>query len=353
MRCVRNLAVGGLGLAIVAAAPVAFAAHSTAYLAPPIPAKVLKIPAGSPISGQGITPTATVQFQSAYSAAAKDRLDGWVWKPAGASATTKVPLVVMAHGHTGPWSNGDVTKVGNQFRRTAEMLLANGIGVMLVDSFSVARNNYILARHKGDPNQAKWAVRPYGLSDDKAYRDAAVDDNLVRPYDLAGAATAVRTLVPWADPKKLVAVGYSHGGSAVLALSLSKYPLNVSKPKEGARLFRRLYATYPGCGLGGVNSVYARSAAVVPLMLGTGTADTETPPGPSPGQSGPAGDCRERFDQAVAAVAAAPLRPKLYVPTWLDYVGATHSWEIVGGVDNDAARTDWNRRLLAYVVGLK
>lgn len=351
MRRVRNLMIG-LWLAAVSAAPASFAGH-TAYQAPPIPAKVLKIPAGSPISGLGTSPTATITFQSAYSTAAKDRLDGWVWKPAGASATAKVPLVIMAHGHTGPWSNGDTTKVGSQFRRTAEMLLANGIGVMLEDSFSVARNNYILARHAGDPNQAKWAVRPYGLNADKAYRDDAVSDHLVRPYDLAGAAKAARAQLPWVDPKKLVAIGYSHGGSAVLALSLSKYPLNVSTPKQGARLFRRLYATYPGCGLGGTNSFYANSAAVVPLMLGTGTADTETPPGPSPGQSAPAGDCRTRFDQAVAAVAAATAPPKLYVPTWFNYVGATHSWEITDGADNDAGRTDWNRRLLAYVVKLK
>jgi len=276
-----------------------------------------------------------------------------VWKPAGASAAAKVPLVIMAHGHTGPWSNGDTTKVGSQFRRTAQMLLTKGIGVMLVDSYSVARNSYILARHKGDPNQAKWAVRPRGVNDDKAYRDDAVSDHLVRPYDLAGAAVAARSLVTWADPKKLVAIGYSDGGSAVLALSLSKYPLNLDKPNGGARLFRRLYATYPGCGLDGVNTFYAHSAAMVPLMLGTGTADTTTPPGPSPGQSAPAGDCRKRFDQAVAAVSAAPAHSGLYVPTWLNYVGATHSWEITGGADNDAARGDWNRRLLAFVATLK
>jgi dienelactone hydrolase len=220
---------------------------------------------------------------------------------------------------------------------------------MLVDSYSVARNTYILAR-QGDPNQAKWMVRPHGVNDDKAFRDPAVTNHLVRPYDLAGAAIAVRSPVPWADPKKLVAIGYSDGGSAVLALSLSKFPLNLSKPNGGAGLFRRLYATYPGCGLDGVNTFYAHSAAMVPLMLGTGTADTETPPGPSPGQSAPAGDCRKRFDQAVAAVAA---QSKLYVPTWLDYVGATHSWEITGGADNAAARDDWNRRLLAFVATLK
>lgn len=52
-------------------------------------------------------------------------------------------------------------------------------------------------------------------------------------------------------------------------------------------------------------------------------------------------------------MSAAPALPMLCVSTWLNYAGATHSWEIAGGADNDAARDDWNRRLLDFVMTLK
>jgi len=76
MRLPQNLAAGVLCLMALAAASAASGSQSTAYLAPPQPAKILKIPAGSPIAGLGVSPTATLTFQSALSAAPRDRLDG-------------------------------------------------------------------------------------------------------------------------------------------------------------------------------------------------------------------------------------------------------------------------------------
>lgn len=347
--------LGGLLLCMATAgmSQPARAAGIVAYKAPPVPAKTLSIPAATAPTGVGANFTGTVTFQSAISTQAKDQLDGWVWQPAGATAAAPVPLVIVAHGHGGPWSNGDTSKVGLQFRRLAAALLANGVGMLLVDSFSVARNEDILTRHAGDPDPSQWAVRPNGLNDDNAFRDDAVSDHLVRPYDVVGAAKALAAVAPWANPAKLIAVGYSHGGSAVLALGLSNYPLNLAGAKTGGRRFRRLYATYPGCGLGSLGN-YANSAAVAPFWLGTGTADVDTPPGPSPGQPGVGGFCTTRFTQAKAvADAAAGTLPRLFTPVWINYAGATHSWETVSTPANDAARADWIKRIVASAVRLK
>lgn len=304
--------------------------------AAPEPAETLVIPAG-PVP-------APITFQSKLSSEAYDEIEAYVWKPEGASAAAKVPLVIVAHGHSGIWSDGDPTKIQTQFTSLAAQLYERGIGMMLVDSFTEKRHDEILSRHGGD---ASWGIYPDGLGA-KDKRDDLVSDHLSRPWDLFGAAAAVPTKVTWADPDRVVAIGYSHGGSAVLALGLSKHPVNLNNPLTGAKLFAKLYPTYPGCGLGGTNTYYKYSGAVVPLSLATGSADATTPPGTMPGEAA-SGYCRARYDQAKAAAAS---NAALLRIDWWNYTDATHSWESSNTAPNTAARTHWRAKLIDEVLAL-
>lgn len=350
-------------LATIAALPVIaapFGVHAAEQVkhAPPSPAVALSIADGTANVQITYQPTALVTFQSKLGSGAEDKIEAYVWKPAGATATTKVPMVVVAHGHTGIFycsgvndartlyklNDGCYLKLQSQYPTLAKELNDKGIGMMLVNSFTKARSDFIVAKHGGDTS---WAVFPAGLG---ANRDAKVSDHAARPYDVFGAAAAVPATVTWANSAKLVALGYSHGGTAVMAMDLSKHPVNTQNPSTGAKLFKKVFATYPGCAMGGTNTNYVGSGAVVPLVLGTGSADTQmmvntTMPG-SPAQ----GDCRARYDQAVTAAAG---NAALKTFDWWNYTGAGHGWEYTSTGANNAARVDWRAKLVAYAVTLK
>jgi len=334
--------------AFALSAGAAGAAQSVMHAAPE-PAETVTI--------ADVLPTPTVvTFQSKLSTDAWNQIEAYVFKPAGASAANKVPLVIVAHGHTGLYTcdtdaDGALAQVGTcyvklstQYVTLAQDLLARGVGVMLVNSFTPARSAKIVSLHNGDTS---WAIFPKGLG---ANRDAMVSDHASRPYDLFGAALAVPTQVTWADPAKLVALGYSHGGTAAMALAFSKHPVNLDNPSTGAKLFKRVFATYPGCLMGGTNTNYVGSAAVVPLSIATGSADTDTPPGTMPGTTSDGGGCRKRYDAAKTAVAA---NPALYKIDWWNYQGATHSWETTYTGANFAARADWRAKVGGYAQSLQ
>jgi hypothetical protein len=191
-----------------------------------------------------------------------------------------------------------------------------------------------------------WAVYPRGLGTN---RDAKVSDHAARPFDIFGAALAVPSTVTWAHSAKLVALGYSHGGTAVMAMDLSKHPVNTQNPTTGAKLYKKVFATYPGCGMGGTATNYVGSGAVVPLMLGTGSADALMANTTMPGTAA-SGDCRARYDQAATA-AATDRALKSF--DWWNYTGADHGWEYTSSGANDAARVDWRAKLVTSAVSLK
>lgn len=315
-------------------------AQTQAYVMPPNPYETKDIAAPGAVLA-GIKPTEMISFQSKLSSDLKDRLEGWLWKPVGASASAKVPLVLVAPGHTG---GGTYANPKTQFKTLAADLVAAGVGVMLVNSFSQSRHDYVIAKY----NDAEFGIIN-GLNDDKTKRPVEASDHLVRPYDIVGAAEAVvNGAVAWADPAKMIAVGYSHGGTAVLGAGLSNHPVNLNNPTGGGRLLKRIFATYPGCGMDTLKN-YANSAGVVPVSLGTGTADTTTPPGLPPGV-GTSGNCTGRY---LAAETAAAANASLYAFEWWSYVGATHSWEVTASTANNTATGDWRAKIRAFAVGLK
>lgn len=335
-RPTARLALGPI-LALGIAFPLVSLAQVKALVAPPSPYKSVMLPAATTATTAAPVPSERIVFQSRLGGTAKDRIEGWLWRPAGASATARVPMVVVAHGHTGA---GTFARPKAQFSQLASELLSKGIGMMLVNSFSQPRHDYVVQ---------KWGLA-YGIVNGLGqYRPPEASDHQVRPYDLAGAADAVIAgKVNWADPHKLVAVGYSHGGTAALGLVMSRHPLNVANAAAGGRLFRKAFIAYPGCGMGSPNN-YKSSGAVIPTVLGTGTADTTTPPGLPPAFAS-GGYCRLRFDESLAAARA---DTSLHAFEWWSYDGATHGWEYATGTQNLATRQDWRRKIVQYAQSLK
>lgn len=324
---------------------------------PPSPAVTLSIADAAGSTSVTFQPTGSITFQSKIGSAAKDKIEAYYWKPAGLAAGAKVPMVIVAHGHTGAYYCSTVNdartlyklndncylKLQSQFPTLAKELNAAGIGMMLVNSFTKARNDAILALHGND---AAWSIFPAGLG---AKRDPMVSDHIVRPFDVFGGAIAAPSQLAWVDAKKLIALGYSHGGTAVMAMDLSKHPVNLQNPATGAKLFKKIFASYPGCGMGGVNTNYAGSGAVVPLVLGTASADALMANTTMPGQAA-SGDCRLRYDAAIAAKAA---NPNLSAFDWWNYTDATHGWEYTASGPNNAARIDWRAKVQGYAVSIK
>jgi dienelactone hydrolase len=339
------------------AAPAAGLAAEQVQHAPPSPAVTLSIPDGTASNSITYQPTGLVSFQSKLSNGAEDKIEAYYWQPAGASSTAKVPLVIVAHGHTGIFycsgvndartlyklSDSCFLRLQSQYPSLAKALNDRGIGMMLVNSFTKKRSDHIVADHGGDTS---WAIFPAGLG---ANRDAKVSDHAARPYDLFGAAAAMPRMLPWASSSKLVGLGYSHGGTAAMALTLSKHPVNLTYPASGAKLFKKVFATYPGCGMGGVDTNYAGSGAVVPLVLGTGSADPLMANTTMPGTPA-SGNCRARYDQAALAAA----QNAAYKPfDWWNYAGASHGWEYTTSDPNNAARIDWRAKVIDFAVSLK
>mgnify|MGYP001289299472 CR=1 FL=1 len=339
------------------AVPAAGLATEQVRHAPPSPAVTLTVPDGTAATSITYPPTGLVTFQSKLGSGAEDKIEAYYWKPAGASASAKVPMVIVAHGHTGIFYCSGVNdartlyklddscflKLQSQYPTLAKALADQGIGMMLVNSFTKARSDFIVAKHGGDTT---WGIFPAGLG---ANRDAKVSDHAARPFDLFGAAAVAPTLLTWAHSSKLVGLGYSHGGTAAMAMTLSKHPVNLANPTTGGKLFKKVFATYPGCGMGGVATNYTGSGAVVPLVLGTGSADPLMA-GPTMPGTAASGDCRARYDQAVTAAAAnVALKPF----DWWNYTGASHGWEYTTSDPNNAARIDWRAKLTGYAVTLK
>ena len=325
--------------------------------APPSPAVALTIADGTGPTSITHQPTGLVTFQSKLGTGAEDKIEAYYWKPATASATAKVPLVIVAHGHTGifycsgvddartlyKYSDGCYLKLQSQYPSLAKELNDKGIGMMLVNSFTKARSDFIVAQHGGDTS---WAIFPAGLGAD---RDAKVSDHAARPFDLFGAAVAAPTVLSWAHSAKLVGLGFSHGGTAAMAMTLSKHPVNTGNPTTGAKLFKRVFASYPGCAMGNVDTNYTGSGAVVPLVLGTASTDPLMKDTTMPGTA-PAGHCRARYDQAVTAAAG---NAALKTFDWWNYIGASHGWEYTASGPNDAARVDWRAKVTNFAVSLK
>ncbi len=181
-----------------------------------------------------------VEFASRDAAATP--LFGW-WLPAAAAPR---PAVIALHGCGGLYARGG--DLNERHRAMAELLHARGFHVLFPDSLT-----------------------PRGLHElctvPLATRSLRAGD---RRFDIQGALDWLAAR-PEVDRDRIVVLGWSHGGSALLsALShrIGAMPLQA----------RAAVAFYPGC------SAYARSTAgyqpVAPLLILIGELDDWTPPQP-------------------------------------------------------------------------
>lgn len=153
---------------------------------------------------------------------------------------TAAPAVAMLHGCSGMrLRSGEVTA---HFGDVADLLLAEGYAVLLVDSFTPRGLREICTQRF-----AQRSVTP-GIRSADAF--GALDYLAARP-DI--------------DPRRIALLGWSHGGSTVLASALGARP--------GERDFAAAIAYYPGCRVYRDRGLMLR----VPLLLLLGAADNWTP----------------------------------------------------------------------------
>jgi dienelactone hydrolase len=185
------------------------------------------------------------------------RINALLYQPKAAGP--RHPAVVALHGCGGLYSTfrsrRDLPTV--RHRAMAELLADEGYVVLLPDSF----------RSRGQEEICTIEARLRTIKEVHRLRDAQ---------------GALAYLQQRADvvPDRIAVLGWSHGGSAVLAAENAKLATVAHwKDRPGAPpYFRAGVAFYPGC----VDSFRARSgyAVAAPLALFVGAADDWTAPGP-------------------------------------------------------------------------
>lgn len=153
---------------------------------------------------------------------------GLLYRPV--SAPGPVPVIVGLHGCGGMWSAGPDGRDRLNARSVAwtGRFLAQGYGVLWPDSFNARGKRSVCAIPRGEPS---------------------IDPSL-RKLDALGALAFVATHAGL-DASRVALVGWSHGGSTVLATVNGKDPrvagfytaAGAPKPPRAAVAF------YPGCGV--------------------------------------------------------------------------------------------------------
>jgi dienelactone hydrolase len=175
------------------------------------------------------------------------QLSALMFQPSGKPRGT----VVALHGCGGMFANTGARKgeLNARHQAMAQMLLAQGFAVVYPDSLTPRGETELCTQKIGSRKI----------------------DQKERRADALGALAWVAAQ-PWGDAQKLALVGWSHGGSAVLAATDGSRP-EVQAASAKAAL---AIAFYPGCSAG-LKAGYQMTA---PLTLMIGEKDDWTPPGP-------------------------------------------------------------------------
>ncbi len=230
------------------------------------------------INGQGIT------------------LTGKLYQPT--TGTTPRPAVILMHGCSGFFSYSDKTK-----------------GIMsLYDDWAKALNN------KGYVALVVNSFTPRNAPENQCSNGAAGTSEVTdRPYDSAAAAQYLSGLAS-VNPDKIGALGWSHGGSSVLAaLDRADIP--------GNELLKVGVSFYPGCGLFGAFGGISTSTWTpdAPTLILHGDADALYT----------SGYCDARVNNAKALGANVKMTP---------YVGAQHSFDQAKQVSDKWTQWDVNAK---------
>ncbi len=217
-------------------------------------------------------------------------LKAWVFFPGEMPGTqrpkdAKRGTVVALHGCGGLYATGGARKgqLNARHQAMADLLVAEGYNVVFPDSLTSRRETSLCAK-------------PIG-SRDITQRE--------RRADALGTLAWVAQQ-PWADAARVAVLGWSHGGSAVLAATDDSNKIVKNQPFT----FKTALAFYPGCAESRKNDYRPNT----PLTLFLGADDDWTPPIP----------CAELAQQ----LQADKLPVELHV-----YEGAVHDFDNpIGGV---------------------
>jgi dienelactone hydrolase len=203
-------------------------------------------------------------------------LNGYLYLPSGTPSdpqtpdAEKVPALVMLHGCAGLFNNsGQIKRVFDNAdtdptqQGWAQRAMDAGIAVLLVDSLTtrgLSDGSQVTITRNGSPVTVTITQGICkdggGYPGDDVLHSLGVEETTQRPQD-ALAARQFLTTVPGIDANRVGVVGWSHGGSTLMALlansntwtssgqtQVGPAPLyNTPKP------FKVGYAFYPGCGL--------------------------------------------------------------------------------------------------------
>lgn len=162
------------------------------------------------------------------------------------AAATPVGTVVALHGCGGLWSARDPSALAARHQATAELLAAHGWAVLLPDSL----------RPRGERELCTQRIGARRITQAERRADA-----------LGALAWVARQT--WADPRRLALLGWSHGGSAVLAAADGRRADVQATVKPAVAI-----AFYPGCG-DALRQGWTPSTRVALLL---GEQDDWTPP---------------------------------------------------------------------------
>ena len=179
-------------------------------------------------------------------------LTGWWLPPENDTAPMGPrPVVIALHGCGGLYSSAASAqgRLSQRHGGFAERLRAQGWHVVLPDSLT--------ARGERSLCEQRHADRRVGPADRR---------------DDVQATLAWLARQPWADMSRVALVGWSHGGSTVLAAT------HQGDPKVQLQVFKPVTAVafYPGCSL----SLQQRYQPVAPLLMLLGAEDDWTPAQP-------------------------------------------------------------------------
>ncbi len=193
------------------------------------------------------------------SSGARTLVPALLFRPAIAAAGAGVPLVVGLHGCGGMFSTrpGSEAMLSERFAMWTQAFLDDGYAVLWPDSFNPRGQRQVCTIKTGE----------------------RTINAATRRFDSLG-ALAFAAALPGVDSRRIGLVGWSHGGSTLLA-TINAENAQVAALRNGANappFFRAAVAFYPGCTASLRAGPRWRPAATTAIHIGA--ADDWTPAEP-------------------------------------------------------------------------